>query len=71
MTEHPKECDSIRIHCVTRTGLLKEEQTKGSAGAFEAMGSLLSTHLETKERMNRIQPLPDGIAARPVLGDAQ
>jgi predicted Zn-dependent protease len=52
-------------------GLLKEEQSKGSAGPFEVMGSLLSTHPDTEERMNRIQPLPDGIMPRPVLSDAQ
>ena len=52
-------------------GLLKEERTQVTAGPFDALGSLLSTHPGTEERMNRIQPLPDGIAARPVLSEAQ
>lgn len=47
------------------TRLLKDE--KLSPDAFGNIGSVLSTHPGTEERIASIQPLPEGVTARPVL----
>jgi predicted Zn-dependent protease len=49
--------------------LLKEE--KQSSGTLGKIGSVLSTHPGTEERIASIDPLPDGVAARPVLSDEE
>jgi beta-barrel assembly-enhancing protease len=38
---------------------------------LSAIGNIFATHPGVAERMNAIQPLPAGVAARPVMSDAQ
>jgi beta-barrel assembly-enhancing protease len=40
-------------------------------GMFDSIGSVLSTHPDTKERISEIKPLPAGVKAKPSLTDPE
>ncbi len=76
------EADQVAIDLLTNASIdpmgLKEffeiilaEEGEPSTGAWGSIGSALSTHPGTKERIDKIKPLPSGIEARPVLTDQQ
>lgn len=76
------EADAIALDLMTRSAIdtlaLKEffeillkEEGKPSTGLWNSLGSALSTHPGTQERIDKIKPLPDGITAIPVLNDTQ
>ena len=50
--------------------ILKEEG-KSAGSAFSNLGTVFSTHPVTTERMERIKPLPAGVALRAPLTDVQ
>jgi Zn-dependent protease with chaperone function len=80
--EAEAEADDVAVKLMTDAAIdplgLKEffeillaEEGKSSSGRWGQITSVLSTHPGTEDRIKKIQPLPDGIAARPVLSDAQ
>lgn len=50
---------------------LRKERPETSSGFFKKIGDMLATHPGTEERIAQIEPLPDGVTARPVLSEAQ
>lgn len=50
---------------------VSKSEIKVDTGFFEGIGSILSTHPGTRERIKAMRPLPDGVAARPSLDAAQ
>lgn len=49
---------------------LQKQEGDAIPGAFGKLTSMLSTHPMTADRIAAIQPLPEGVKARPVLADA-
>ncbi len=50
---------------------LQKDRPETSTGFFKKIGNVLATHPGTEDRIARIEPLPDGVTARPVLTEAQ
>jgi predicted Zn-dependent protease len=50
---------------------LREQEGASAAGVWGRLGNVLATHPGTEERIELIKPLPEGVAARPVLSEAQ
>lgn len=80
--EAEAEADDVAIKLMTDAAIdplgLKEffeiilaEEGKSSSGGWGQFTSVLRTHPGTEDRIRKIQPLPDGILARPVMTDAQ
>lgn len=80
--EAEAEADDVAIKLMTDAAIdplgLKEffeiilaEEGKSSSGGWRHITSVLKTHPGTEDRISKIQPLPDGITARPVMTDAQ
>jgi beta-barrel assembly-enhancing protease len=78
-----READSFALDEMTTAGIdplglkrffervMKLEGDRGSSsGIFGTVSDMMSTHPVTQERIEAIKPLPEGIAARPVLSDA-
>ncbi len=51
--------------------ILLAQEGKPSTGAWGRIESSISTHPGTEDRIKKIHPLPDSIAARPVMTDEQ
>jgi Zn-dependent protease with chaperone function len=50
--------------------MMKLEGDRGSSGGiFGTVSDMMSTHPVTRERIDAIKPLPEGVTARPVLSD--
>ena len=80
--EAEAEADDVGLALLERSAIdpmgLKEffdiilaEEGKPSTGTWRKIESALSTHPGTEDRIKKIHPLPDDIAARPVMTDAQ
>ena len=78
-----READSFALDDLTKAGIdplgLKrffermmklEGDRSSSGGIFGTVSDMMSTHPVTEERIDAIKPLPEGMAARPVLTDA-
>lgn len=76
------EADQVAVDLMTNAAIdpmgLKEffeiilgEEGEPSSGAWKRIGSALSTHPGTAERISRIKPLPPDIEAKPVLDETQ
>ena len=76
------EADDVALELMQRAAIdpmgLKEffeiilaEEGKPSTGTWRKIESSLSTHPGTEDRIKKIHPLPDDIAPRPVMSDAQ
>jgi beta-barrel assembly-enhancing protease len=76
------EADGIAVGLMTRSAIdtlaLKEffqillaEEGQPSGGAWGGIGSSLSTHPGTQDRIDAIPALPEGVTAAPVLTNAQ
>ena len=80
--EAEAEADDIALDLMQRAAIdpmgLKEffeillaEEGKSSNGTWRKIESAIATHPGTEDRIKKIHPLPDDVAARPVLNDAQ
>ena len=47
--------------------IILAEEGKPSTGAWRKISSAIATHPGTEDRIKKIHPLPDNIAARPVM----
>ena len=80
--EAEAEADDVALDLMQRAAIdpmgLKEffdiilaEEGKASDGTWRKLQSAIATHPGTEDRIKKIHPLPDDVAARPVLNDAQ